>query len=148
MAKNSQDIAAARSYGDLRENFEYQAAKDYQRVLLNRQAEMDLELKTMKGSDFSDAKTDTVMPGTKVTLRMEDGSERVFTVLGEWDRDEALNIISNKSRLALSVLGKAAGATVLVPSALGELQAVLEKVEPLDDAVRAWLAEQPPAVKE
>ncbi len=148
MPKNAQDIAAARSYGDLRENFEYQAAKDHQRVLLNRQAEMDLELKTIKGTDFADAKTDVAMPGTQITLRMEDGKIRIFTILGEWDRNEKLNIISNKSRLALSVLGKPAGTTVLVPSALGELQASLEKVEPISDAVRTWLSSEPPPVKE
>lgn len=148
MPKNAQDIAAARSYGDLRENFEYQAAKDHQRVLLNRQAEMDLELKTMKGTDFADVKTDVAMPGTQITLKMEDGKIREFTILGEWDRNEKLNIISNKSRLALSVLGKPAGTTVLVPSALGELQATLEKVEPLSDAVRTWLSTEPPSVKE
>jgi hypothetical protein len=38
---NSKEIAVARSYGDLRENFEYKAAKDMQRVLMARRAELE-----------------------------------------------------------------------------------------------------------
>jgi transcription elongation GreA/GreB family factor len=69
LPKNSHDIAVARSYGDLRENFEYQAAKDLQRQLLQRQAEMQIELKTVKGTDFADAPCNKVGSGTTVVLR-------------------------------------------------------------------------------
>ena len=37
--QNTRDIATARSYGDLRENFEFKSAKEQQRVLMRRRAE-------------------------------------------------------------------------------------------------------------
>ena len=143
LPKNSNDIAVARSYGDLRENFEYQAAKDYQRQLLQRQTEMQLELKQIKGTDFADASCDKAGPGTTIDLRLADGSLRTYTVLGEWDRDEHLNIISNKTRLALNMEGKAAGETVMLPSANGDETAQIEAIRPLDETLRAWIKTQP-----
>ena len=60
MPQNNRDIAEARSYGDLRENFEYQAAKQQQATLLQRLSVMDADLRQVKGSDFAGAATDTV----------------------------------------------------------------------------------------
>ena len=143
LPKNSQDIATARSYGDLRENFEYQAAKDYQRQLLQRQEEMQLELKLIKGTDFADTPCDKVGSGTTVALRMADGSQRTYTILGEWDRDEQLNIISNKTRLAQNLEGKAVGDNATVPSPTGDETAQIEAILPLGEPVREWIRAVP-----
>ena len=143
LPKNSHDIATARSYGDLRENFEYQAAKDFQRQLLQRQSEMQLELKQIKGNDFGDAPHDKAGPGTTVVLLMADGSRRTYTILGEWDSDGQLNIISNKTRLALCLENKAAGDAVMIPAPGGEEAAQIEAVLPLNEAIRAWITAQP-----
>jgi len=143
LPKNSHDISVARSYGDLRENFEYQAAKDLQRQLLQRQAEMQLELKQIKGTDFNDATSDKVGSGTTVVLRLADNSHRTYSILGEWDSASRLNIISNKTRLALCLEGKKAGDPVQIPSQDGEESAVIESVLPLDAAVREWISSPP-----
>ncbi len=143
LPKNSHDIAVARSYGDLRENFEYQAAKDYQRQLLQRQSEMQLELKLVKGTDFAGVPCAKVAPGTTVVLRMADGGSRTYTVLGEWDRDEQLNIISNKTRMALCLEGKAAGDTALIPVAGGEQEVRIEAVLPLSETILGWIKSPP-----
>jgi len=143
LPKNSHNIAVARSYGDLRENFEYQAAKDLQRQLLQRQAEMQIELKTVKGTDFADAPCNKAGSGTTVVLRMADGSNRTYTILGEWDSDGARNIISNKTRLALCLENKAVGDTVSVPAQGGEETAVIEAIRPPDAAVKEWIASSP-----
>lgn len=143
LPKNSHDIAVARSYGDLRENFEYQAAKDFQRQLLQRQSELQLELKQVKGSDFSDASHDKAGPGTTVVLLMADGTRRTYTILGEWDSYEPLNIISNKTRLALCLENKAPGDTVMIPAAGGEETAQIEAVCALDETIRSWIKSQP-----
>ena len=113
------------------------------RQLLQRQAEMQLELKQVKGTDFADAPHDKAGPGTTVELCMQDGSRRTYTILGEWDRDEHLNIISNKTRLALCLDGKAAGDAVMIPSASGEESARIEAVRALGETVRAWIKTQP-----
>lgn len=140
---NSRDIAVARSYGDLRENFEYQAAKDQQRLLLRRQGEMEAGFEAVKGTDFVGLSSEVAGMGTCVVLR-RDGREPVtYTVLGEWDRDEALGIVSSHSGLARALEGHGAGETVTVPGELGEETAVIDSVGPLSDEVRAWIGSPP-----
>jgi transcription elongation GreA/GreB family factor/23S rRNA pseudoU1915 N3-methylase RlmH len=143
LPKNSHDIAVARGYGDLRENFEYQSAKDLQRQLLQRQQELQQELKAVKGTDFSSFPTAKVGSGVTVTLSMPDGTTPVYTILGEWDRDEKLSIISNKTRLAAAMEGKTVGEKVSVPSASGDITATIASIAPLSDAVKAWIAAEP-----
>lgn len=143
LPKNSHDIAVARSYGDLRENFEYQAAKDLQRQLLQRQSEMQLELKTIKGTDFADVACDKVGPGTTVVLRMADGSSRTYTILGEWDSDSTRNIISNKTRLALCLENKTVGETAMIPAHGGEEAAIVEAIQTPDAIIKEWMMSAP-----
>src|SRR5213595_2597529 len=55
---NSKEIAIARSYGDLRENHEYKAAKEMQKILMRRKVELEGQLIRARGTDFANAKTD------------------------------------------------------------------------------------------
>jgi transcription elongation GreA/GreB family factor len=143
LPKNSQEIATARSYGDLRENFEYQSAKHQQGLLLQRQAEMDSDLKQMKGTDFTGIPTDKVGMGVSVSLTCPDASTRIYTILGEWDRDEALNIISCRSKLAQCLEGRRPGDRVLIPGETDDELVTIAAIDPLSDVVRAWLAAVP-----
>lgn len=143
MPKNVNDIAVARSYGDLRENFEYQAAKDYQRQLLKKQAERQLELEMVNGSDFANISNAIVTPGTTVTIRQEDGEEKTFTILGEWDSDEELNIISNKTTMATSLLGKKVGEPAVIPTSEGKVKADVIAIAELSERIKAWIATTP-----
>ena len=52
---NSKEIAVARSYGDLRENHEFKAAKEMQKMLLSRKGELEFDLTRARATDFSDA---------------------------------------------------------------------------------------------
>ena len=52
---NSKEIAIARSYGDLRENHEYKAAKEMQKLLMRRKAELETQLVRARGTDFANA---------------------------------------------------------------------------------------------
>ncbi len=139
---NTKDISTARSYGDLRENAEYQFAKDHQRVLLSKQDEMDRTLRMMHKTDFANVGYDVVEMGARVTVQSSDGTI-TYTILGELDRDEALNIISCRSRLAQALLGHKSGETVELPSENGTSVATIVSIEPMDDAVKAWLAQIP-----
>ena len=143
LPKNSKDIATARSYGDLRENFEYQAAKDYQRQLLQRQSELQLELKQVKGTDFTSIPFDKAGQGTTVVIQPEGEEERTYTILGEWDRDETLNIISCRTRMALALEGKRAGEQTTIPILGGEAIATILAVHPLSDTIRQWINTPP-----
>ncbi|HEV3410446.1 MAG TPA: hypothetical protein VG095_09130, partial [Chthoniobacterales bacterium] len=55
--ENSKEIGIARSYGDLRENFEFKAAKQMQAVLMRRKSELEQMLHNARGTDFSNPDT-------------------------------------------------------------------------------------------
>ena len=140
----AREIGVARSYGDLRENFEYKAAKEMQTVLLRRQAELEDMLSKVQPSDFRDLSYDRAGLGTCITLQHADGHRETFNILGEWDRDEALGIISCNSQLARAVEGKRAGETVRVPAQSGEVDCLLAEVGDLSEAIKAWISSEPP----
>lgn len=136
---NAKEIAVARSYGDLRENSEYKYAKEHQRILYLRQEEMEDDLKNVKGHDFSGINIEHAGMGTMVTIRRPDNREEQFCVLGEWDRDENLNIISNLSRLAQMLDGHVVGDKVSLPADNGEETCEILAIDKINDAVKEWL---------
>ena len=136
----AREIGVARSYGDLSENHEYKAAKEMQAVLTRRQAELEQMLHAVRPSDFHDLPTDRAGLGTRVVLQYPDGRQEAFVILGEWDRDERLGIISCNTGMARAVEGHRTGDTLRVPSEQGERSCVLAEVTGLPDTVRAWMA--------
>ena len=107
---NSQAIEAARELGDLRENAEYQMAKDEQKILLARQSELQTDLMRAKPTDFSDAPTDAVGIGSIVGLSdTNTGEKQKYTILGAWDGDPDNNILSYLTPLGQKLLGKKIG---------------------------------------
>lgn len=137
---NSREIAVARSYGDLRENAEYKAAKEMQGVLMRRRDEWANDLTAVQATDFPAIPAGKSGPGTTVTLRHTDGRTTSCTILGEWDRDESLGIISNQSALAKSISGHTAGETVRIPNPDGgDESCTIVSIEPLSQAVRDWI---------
>jgi transcription elongation GreA/GreB family factor len=108
--ENSKEIGVARSYGDLRENFEFKAAKQMQAVLMRRKSELEQMLHHARGTDFSNADTSQISIGTIVTLReVESSQEETYTVLGAWDGDPERHIISYQTAIGQSLLGKKPG---------------------------------------
>jgi len=107
---NSKDIAVARSYGDLRENAEYKAAKDQHRLLMLRKAELEQQLLRARGTDFTEVPEGIVAIGTHVRVT-ELGRQHaeLFTILGAWDFDPDRHIVGYLSPLAQSLLGKRVG---------------------------------------
>src|SRR5262245_56325038 len=86
--ENSKEIAIARSYGDLSENFEFKAAKQMQSVLMRRKAELEVMLHDARGTSFENPDTSRASIGTIVTLRNgETNTEETYTILGAWDGD-------------------------------------------------------------
>src|SRR5205807_7673583 len=63
---NSKEIAIARSYGDLRENHEYKAAKEMQKLLMRQKAELETQLVRARGTDFTTSPADVVGMGSVV----------------------------------------------------------------------------------
>ena len=107
---NSKEIAIARSYGDLRENHEYKAAKEMQKFLMRRKSELEQQLVRARGTDFANARTETVNVGTiaKVTDLLQQHPE-AFTILGAWDSDPEKGVISYLTPVAQSLMNHKTG---------------------------------------
>ena len=110
---NSKEIAIARSYGDLRENHEYKAAKEMQKILMRRKSELEAQLVRARGTDFANVKTDAVGLGTRVSVTdLVADHPDTFTILGAWDSDPDKGVVSYLTPLAQALLNKKPGEEV------------------------------------
>ena len=115
--ENSKEIGVAREYGDLKENFEFKAAKQQQAVLMRQKAELEAEIATARGTDFSDANTSSISVGTIVELEdVGTGNSESVTMLGAWDTDTDKGIISYLSGMGNAMLGKSVGDEIELPT--------------------------------
>lgn len=105
---NIREIAEARALGDLRENFEYKAAKQMQAVLNRRKVELEKDINAAQGTDFANPDTSAVNIGTVVTLTAGSDTEK-YTVLGAWDSDPEKRIVSYLSEIGQSLIGQKRG---------------------------------------
>jgi transcription elongation GreA/GreB family factor len=107
---NSKEIAIARSYGDLRENHEYKAAKEMQKLLMRRKMELETELVRARGTDFANPKTDVVGLGTVVGITdLGNMQTESLSILGAWDSEPEKGIISYLTPLSQSLLNRKVG---------------------------------------
>jgi transcription elongation GreA/GreB family factor len=107
---NSKEIEIAREHGDLRENHEFKAAKEQQKVLTALQAEWERDLDRARGMNYSDADSAAANVGTRVTVtHLGSGVREEFALLGAWDGDPDNNLISYLTPMGQAILGSAAG---------------------------------------
>jgi transcription elongation GreA/GreB family factor len=109
---NVKEISVARSHGDLRENFEYHAAKQMQTVLNARKNDLERDLERARPTDFAGADTSSINIGTKINLKIDGGGEREMTMLGAWDADPEKHIVSYLSEIGQILVGKSIGEAV------------------------------------
>lgn len=129
--ENSKEIGIARSYGDLRENFEFKAAKEMQAVLMRRKSELEAALHNARGTAFESPDTSQVSIGTIVTLRDSDsGKEEIYTVLGAWDGDPERGIISYQTAIGQALLGHKIGEVVTLTDHEETRRFVILSIEP------------------
>ena len=125
---NIKEIAEARAHGDLRENFEYKAAKEMQAVLNRRKVDLEKDLNLAQGSDLIGAETSSVNIGTTVKLQAGEATE-IYTVLGAWDSDPDQRIVSYMSEIGQSLIGQKIGDKVNVRDLETEEESSFEIVE-------------------
>ena len=110
--ENVRDIAIARDHGDLRENGDYKAAKEEQAKLARQRGELERDIDLARGTDFAQVDTSSVNIGTVVTLVDEAGVKTQYSILGAWDSDPEKHILSYKSAIGQSFLGRKVGDTL------------------------------------
>jgi len=129
--ENSKEIALARSYGDLSENFEFKAAKQMQSVLMRRKAELDQMLHNARGTSFENPDASRVSIGTIVTVRdVTTNKEETYTILGAWDGDPDRHIISYQTAIGQALLGHEIGETISLNTEHGAAQFTIVSIQP------------------
>jgi len=127
---NSKEIAIARSYGDLRENHEYKAAKEMQKILMRQKEDLEAALNRARGQDFANAKTDVVGPGTIVVATdLANNQAETFTILGAWDSDPDAGVISYLTPVAMALLNRKVGDEVEFELHGSKRRQRIEKIE-------------------
>ena len=105
---NSKALQAAREMGDLRENFEYKAARQRAEYLSARVGELASEISRVRVLDPAQIDASVVRVGTKVELSNGD-VRREVTILGPWESDPERGVYSNQSEVATKLMGHTTG---------------------------------------
>ncbi len=122
-----QDIAEARSHGDLSENAEYDAAKHRQGFIEGRIQELKDKLARAYVVDLANLKPDKVVFGATVTLYDTGSDEEVtYRIVGEDEADIKLGKMSCSSPVGKALIGHRLDDTVKVkvPSGLKEYEII------------------------
>ena len=123
-------IKVARSFGDLSENSEYDAAKDEQSHLEDRIAQVEEMLKYAQVVDAESVDPNEVSVGKTITYT-EVGTDdpETYTIVGSDESDPLNGKISNDSPIAQALLGKKKGETVSITTTGGKFDVVINEVK-------------------
>ena len=118
-------IRAARDFGDISENSEYDDAKNEQAMLEARIYALEERLRSAIVIDSDSVTTDKVGVGTKVTLQdMKAGDIVQYSIVGSSEADPAEHKLSNESPVGRAIMGHKPGdkITVTVPQGSKKLK--------------------------
>jgi transcription elongation factor GreA len=119
----SRAIAEAREKGDLKENAEYDAAKEAQGLLEAKIAALEGSLANVRVLDESTIDTSKVSILTKVTMtNLKTKKQVTYQIVSEKEADLKAGKISVTSPIGQGVLGRQIGETVEVQAPAGKLQ--------------------------
>ena len=125
----SRAIAEAREKGDLKENAEYDAAKEAQGLLEAKIAAMEGSMSTVRVIDESTIDTSKVSILTKVTLtNLKTKKQVTYQIVSEQEADLKLGKISVTSPIGKGILGKAVGETAEVQAPAGTLSFKIDHI--------------------
>ena len=108
-------IAAAREFGEIAENAEYDDAKNEQMMLEHRIAQLEERLANARVIDVKDVDTSVVSVGSVVRLRDVDAKATVeYFIVGSAEANPTENKLSNESPVGKAIMGRKKGETVEV----------------------------------
>ena len=125
----SKAIAEAREKGDLKENAEYDAAKEAQGMLEARIAKLEGEIANARIIEIDSIDTSKVSILTKVTLTNLNTKKTVtYQVVSEKEADLKVGKISVTSPIGRGILGKQVGEVAEVKAPAGLLKFKIEEI--------------------
>ena len=126
----SKAIEIARAHGDLKENAEYDSAKEEQGKMEARIRQLT---EMLRNAQVGEAPTgDAVTAGMVVTTVDEDGDEDTFLLGSREDRPEGLHVVSANSPLGQALMGAKVGDTRSYQAPAGEFKVTVTEIRPLD----------------
>ncbi len=123
-------IAEARSHGDLRENADYDAAKNEQGLMEARIRKIEHLLRTAEVREVEDS--GLVEIGSVVTVVDDDGEEMEFFVAPQENKIPGVLLASPDSPLGGAMIGAAIGDTVEYDAPAGKLTVTIKSVRPYE----------------
>ena len=116
--ENKKEISTARSYGDLSENSEYDAAKQEQAVIHARIDELREMIANARVIDESQIDESKISVGSVVKLfNVERNREVTYHIVGSYESDPENGKISDASPIGSALLGAREGEEVVVSGA-------------------------------
>lgn len=122
------EIKRARELGDLRENAEYQAAKERQSFVQARAAMLHKRVAELSLMNLDRIPDDRAAFGSTVHLREGGGGEVVYQLVMPEDADPTKGWISTTSPIGRALMGKEEGDAVEVPTPNGTREFELIKL--------------------
>ncbi len=127
---NRKAIEEAREMGDLRENFEYKAARQRHEYLTARAEALGRDLKRVQVIDPRRLDSAAVRVGSRVTLAASGGGNRVITILGPWESEPERGVLSYDSDLGRRLLGLVVGERVAIDGAEHAVESIESYLAP------------------
>src|ERR1700740_581545 len=125
----SRAIAEAREKGDLKENAEYDAAKEAQGILEAKMKLLETQLAIARIVDSSTIDTSKVSVMTKVTITNMGTKKTVtYQIVGEKEADLKAGKISASSPIGKGLIGKAKGDIAEVQAPNGMMKFKVEEI--------------------
>ena len=132
-AQISELIATARSFGDLSENAEYDAAKDQQAKMEGEIVELEAAIRTAVVVSDEEITNEKLNVGTTVrVLDQDEDFEDEYRIVGPHEADPMNNAISIDSPVGAALIGKRKGdeLTIEIPGGLSHLKVLsIERTE-------------------
>lgn len=107
--QNAKEIETARSHGDLRENAEFKSALEKRDRLQSELKMLSDQVNRARVLTKADITTDEIGAGCVVEFKNSQGKTLIYTLLGPWDADPNLGILSFQSKLAQDMKGLSVG---------------------------------------
>jgi transcription elongation factor GreA len=128
-----QEIKRARELGDLRENAEYQAAKERQRLVESRISMLKKRVSEISLMNLERVPRDRVGFGSTVHLKDPNGSTTTYQLVMPEDADAEHGLISTASPIGRALLNKEEGDEVLVSTPNGSRRFEIVKLLTIHD---------------
>ena len=131
-------LEEARAHGDLRENAEYDAAKNRQGILRARIGQMNARLAELSTYSFARIPRDEVSYGSRVKLSdVDSGDEIEYQVVFPEEVDAAAGLVSINAPIGQALMNKAPGDEVNVQTPRGKKTYEIIELSTLHDRMPA-----------